>query len=193
VVIIYVGENLDLGKEIIENLNNFLNNIDKLLIMGVGNTLKGDDGVGIEFIHNLINYYSNKYNISNNKEINKINNKIVFLNCGVVPENFTDVIKKENPSHIIIYDAALMGEIPGTLKIIKLDNISSVGFSTHALPMNIIIKYINSFIDTQILIIGIEPEQLEFGNKLSKKIYKKNEKFIKLIIKYIDSILENEQ
>jgi len=178
-------------------LEEYLKDCKKLAIMGVGNTIKGDDGVGIVFINNLIKYYNNQHNNQNNgenynlnnKEINKIQDKLLFLNCGVVPENFTDVLKKEKPSHIIIVDAALMGEEVATIKIINPDDIITTGFSTHSLPMSIIVKYIRHNIDTDILIVGIEPEQLDLGAPLSKTIYNKNMEFTKMMTELINSFL----
>ncbi|WP_394355318.1 hydrogenase maturation peptidase HycI [Methanothermococcus sp.] len=158
--------------------------------MGIGNTMKGDDGFGVLIIENLIKYYKNKYNLNENNEVNKIEDKIILLNCGVVPENFTDVLKREKPSNILIIDAALMGEVPGTLNIINSEDISGVVFSTHSLPMSVIVKYLTYYINTEILIVGIEPEQIDFGKPLSKKIYEKNLKFTERLIELIDSFLK---
>jgi hydrogenase 3 maturation protease len=172
-------------------LEEYLKDCKKLAIMGIGNTMKGDDGFGILIIENLVKYYKNKYNLNPNNEVNKIGDKIILLNCGVVPENFTDVLKRENPSNILIIDAALMGEVPGTLNIVNSEDISEIGFSTHSLPMSVIVKYLTHYINTEILIIGIEPENIDFGKPLSKKIYEKNLKFTEMLIDLLDSFLEN--
>nr|WP_292461039.1 hydrogenase maturation peptidase HycI [Methanothermococcus sp.] len=171
-------------------LEEYLKDCKKLAIMGIGNTMKGDDGFGVLIIENLIKYYKNKYNLNENNEVNKIEDKIILLNCGVVPENFTDVLKREKPSNILIIDAALMGEVPGTLNIINSEDISGVVFSTHSLPMSVIVKYLTYYINTEILIVGIEPEQIDFGKPLSKKIYEKNLKFTERLIELIDSFLK---
>jgi len=189
------GENLDIERI----LRDYLKDCEKLAIMGIGNTMKGDDGFGIMLVKNLIDYYidndidiNDKYELNPNNEVNKIGNKLLLLNCGVVPENFTDVLKKEKPSHILIVDAALMGKPAGTISIIDVDDISEVGFSTHSLPMSIIVKYIKHYINTEILIIGIEPKNIDFGEPLSNEIYKKNLEFTKIMTKLLDSFLDND-
>ena len=189
------GENLDIERI----LRDYLKDCEKLAIMGIGNTMKGDDGFGIMLVKNLIDYYidndidiNDKYELNPNNEVNKIGNKLLLLNCGVVPENFTDVLKKEKPSHILIVDAALMGKPVGTISIIDVDDISEVGFSTHSLPMSIIVKYIKHYINTEILIIGIEPKNIDFGEPLSNEIYKKNLEFTKIMTKLLDSFLDND-
>lgn len=178
-------------------LRDYLKDCEKLAIMGIGNTMKGDDGFGIIFIKNLINHYMNnnidiKNELNPNNEVNKIGNKLLLLNCGVVPENFTNVLKKEKPSHILIVDAALMGKPLGTISQIDVEDISGIGFSTHSLPMSIIVKYIKHYINTEILIIGIEPKNIDFGMPLSREIYKKNLEFTKIIIKLLDSFLNRD-
>nr|WP_232210879.1 hydrogenase maturation peptidase HycI [Methanothermococcus okinawensis] len=171
-------------------LEEYLKDCKKIAIMGIGNTMKGDDGFGVLLIENLVKHYKNKYNLDLNNEVNNIRDKIILLNCGVVPENFTDVLKQEKPDKILIIDAALMGKSPGTLNIVNSEDISEIGFSTHSLPMSVIVKYLSYYIDTEILIIGIEPEQIDFGKSLSKKIYEKNLKFTEMLINLLDSFLK---
>ena len=72
-------------------LEKFLKDCEKLVIMGVGNEMKGDDGVGIYIVKEIAKRFG-KYS---NDAIIKINENIILLNCGTVPENFTDVLKKE--------------------------------------------------------------------------------------------------
>lgn len=179
------GETLENVKS---ELKDLLKDCKKLCIMGVGNTMKGDDGFGVYVVEKLAEYYNKiGYDINPNNEVNIINDNLVLLNCGVVPENFTDVLKKEKPSHILILDAALMGEKPGTLKIVDSEDIAEVGFLTHALPMTIIIKYITHYINTEILVIGIEPKNLDFGGSLSNEIKEKASQFTKVLINIISN------
>ncbi len=172
------------------NLTNKLKNCKKLAIVGVGNEMKGDDGFGIKVIKNLLNHYKKIYpNIDENKEVNIIDNKLILINSGVVPENFTDILKKEKPTHILIIDAAIMGKNYGDIDIINPDDIDEIHFSTHSLPMSLIVKYINYYINTDVVIIGIEPICLDFGKKLSPLILKKCDDFTKDLINICDSFL----
>jgi hydrogenase 3 maturation protease len=166
-------------------LEKFLKDCEKLVIMGVGNEMKGDDGVGIYIVKEIAKRFG-KYS---NDEIIKINENIILLNCGTVPENFTDVLKKENPTHILIIDAALMNEKIGEIKAINPEDIANVGFSTHALPLSIIIKYIRKSINTKITVIGIEPKIIDFDKPLSNEIKYCADNFVEYLIEEIISIL----
>ncbi|MCS3900459.1 hydrogenase maturation peptidase HycI [Methanococcus voltae] len=189
----------ELISKIFENVKN-----DKLLVMGVGNDLKGDDGFGVEVVRFLRRYYTKKLqlqdkfssdidneNISENDyiEVFNVNDKLVLLDSGVVPENFTDLIKNENPSKIIIVDAALMHKEFGTVDLVYENQLATVGFSTHALPLSILIKYIKSNIDTDVSIVGFEPYNLEFGSTLSKEADLILQEFSKQLVSKIDDFL----
>ena len=166
----------------------------KLAILGVGNTIRGDDGLGVFIVKGIVRHYIDKYpqqNLNINREVNKIFDKVILINCGTVPENFTDILKEEKPDKIVIIDAAVMGEKPGTVRLIEVKDIYSIRFSTHTLPLNVIVKYLMRYIDSEIFIVGMEPENLDFGvEELSEEIYRKCLEFTEILIDIIDSILE---
>ena len=115
-----------------------------MIILGIGNELKYDDGVGPFIISEL-----NKLNLNEN---------VLLINAQTVPENFTGKIRKENPSHIILIDACLMGLNPGDYKIVNEDDFVNIGISTHSMSLSYFVKFLNQ---DNILFIGIEPELLE--------------------------------
>lgn len=95
----------------IENkIANFLEDFQKLIIWGIGNPLRNDDGLGPVFADNLANLINNP----NNNPNNQLSEKIVIINAGSVPENFTGKIKQEVPSHIIIVDAFIQANNTNT-------------------------------------------------------------------------------
>ncbi|MCR5027183.1 MAG: hydrogenase maturation peptidase HycI [Methanobrevibacter sp.] len=112
--------------------------------MGIGNELKYDDGVGPFIISKL-----------NNEDLNE---NVLLINAQTVPENFTGQIRKENPSHIIIIDACLMGLNPGDYKIVNSDEFTNIGISTHSMSLSYFVKFINP---DKIIFLGIEPQSLE--------------------------------
>ncbi len=122
----------------------FLRGYEKLIILGIGNELKYDDGVGPFIISKL-----------NNEDLNE---NVLLINAQTVPENFTGQIRKENPSHIIIIDACLMGLNPGDYKIVNSDEFTNIGISTHSMSLSYFVKFINP---DKIIFLGIEPQSLE--------------------------------
>ena len=145
-------------------LNEFLKGYEKLLILGVGNELKRDDGVGPFIVDNL----DEKDNV-------------ICINAKTVPENFTGKIRKEQPSHVIIVDACLMGGEAGYIKIVDKDDFVNIGISTHSMSLSYFVKYLERDNDFKIIFVVIEPETMEFGEELSEKIEKTAFYFINLL------------
>ncbi|WP_407431099.1 hydrogenase maturation peptidase HycI [Methanobrevibacter sp.] len=158
----------------------FLDGFEKLIIVGIGNELKYDDGVG-------------PYIISRLSKLN-LNENILLINAQTVPENFTGKIRKENPSHIILVDACLMGLSPGDYKIVDKDDFANIGISTHSMSLSYFVKFLNH---DNILFIGIEPKSLDlidqdslgvlnadlmdFNGELTENIQKSADEIIELL------------
>ncbi len=149
-------------------LNEFLNDFKKLIVLGVGNELKSDDGVGPFIIKQLI-------------DENIENDKVLLINAETVPENFTGKIRKENPSHVIIIDACLMGCAPGEIKIVDKTDFADIGISTHSMSLSYFVKYLEMDTDFKIIFVGIEPETMDWGTNPTPKVEKTAYEFIEML------------
>ena len=131
-------------------LSDFLAGFKKLIVLGVGNELKSDDGIGPFIIKRLLGESIEKDNV-------------LFINAETVPENFTGKIRKENPSHVIIVDACLMGCLPGEIRIVDKEDFADIGISTHSMSLSYFVKYLERDTDFKVIFVGIEPETMEWG------------------------------
>ncbi|MEI8218324.1 MAG: hydrogenase maturation protease, partial [Elusimicrobiota bacterium] len=86
------------------------------------------------------------------------------------PENITGEIRKFAPSHLIIIDAADTSDTPGTISFINPDDIAGISFSTHMMPLKILVDYITADTKCLIAIIGIQPQTLTFGQPVTPAI-----------------------
>lgn len=119
--------------------------------------MRGDDSAGPLIAQNL-------------SKIFKKNDNIEVINAGTVPENYTGLIRQKQPSHIILIDAVEMKMNPGSLRLVQSDEISNYSVSTHAMPLSFMIKYIESFTDAKIILIGIQPKNLEMSKNISEEV-----------------------
>ena len=149
-------------------LNDFLQDFRKLIVLGVGNELKSDDGVGPSIIKKLIAENIEKDNL-------------LFINAETVPENFTGKIRKEKPTHVIIVDACLMGGKPGDIKIVDKDDFVNIGISTHSMSLSYFVKYLEKDSDFKIIFVGIEPETMDWGETPTESVEKTAFEFIELL------------
>ncbi len=163
-----------------EILLNKLKNCKKLVIMGIGNELKGDDAIGIYIVKKLMRCFGEE------KEIVNVKN-LYLINAGTVPDFFTDVLKEINPTHILIIDCALMDKDVGEVKIIKEDEIINYSFSTHTLPLSIIIKYLRKFINAEVIILGIQPKIVDFC-PISEEVKLAGDKLSDMLIEIIKEL-----
>jgi hydrogenase 3 maturation protease len=130
-----------------------------VVILGIGNDMRGDDGLGPEIAHRLSKKFSEDLHTA-------------IFDGGTVPENYTGTIKKENPSHIILIDAVNMNKTPGFIKLVSKDEIADYNISTHAMPISFLINYLEHHTKAQIILIGIQPKEIDFNGKISIEVEK---------------------
>jgi len=149
----------------------------KVFVLGIGNTLKGDDGAGIYVIERI----NRRLAELKNKHPNK-NRDITAIDCSTVPENYTSSIRKHRPDRVILVDAADMDLSPGAYRIIPAEKIGTLNVTTHNMPLSFFITYISDFCQN-IILIGIQPEKIALGTTLSPVVQEGCHKLVELIIK----------
>jgi hydrogenase 3 maturation protease len=127
------------------------------VILGIGNDMRGDDALGSVLAQKL------------SKSFHKNKNVVVF-DGKTVPENFTGAIKREDPSHIIIIDAVKMNETPGQIKFVNKEEIANYNLSTHAMPLSFLIKYLESTSHYEMILLGIQPKNMNLICEISKEV-----------------------
>jgi len=129
----------------------------KVLILGVGNSLKQDDGAGPAVIAKL----------------KETGSKFECYDSQTSPENYTGKIKQIAPDTLLIIDAADFKKEPGSIKIFDAENIPITSFSTHNMSLKTMVGFIKADLpDLLVKVIGIQPKQLELGEDLSPEIRK---------------------
>lgn len=148
-----------------EDLVEFLKAYKKLVIMGIGNDIRGDDGIGPYIVERIKNLESSNISI---------------LNATTAPENFTGKIRKIDPTHIIIVDAIIMNECPGKIKLVKKEEVAGVSISTHSMSLSYLVNYLELEKPYNILFIGIEPESMELHQGLSPLVKSSSDEIINI-------------
>jgi hydrogenase 3 maturation protease len=140
-----------------QELEIFAEKYSKIIFLCIGNDMRGDDGVGPIIARKLAILFNNQ-------------SELLVINAETVPENYTGLIRKENPSHIIFIDAVEMKINPGSIKLVKYNEIAEYNISTHAMPLSFLIKYLESFTDAKLLLIGIQPKSMDMSNPVSEEV-----------------------
>lgn len=137
----------------------------KVLIVGIGNRLRGDDGVGPEIINRLNNPLP----------------RLLLFDVGETPENYLGKIVKQKPDTIVLIDAVDLGGSPGTVKIIEKDDIRDESLSTHNASLNLVAKYLQEETSADVFLIGIQPKTTEFGREISQPVRGGLEKIVRML------------
>lgn len=130
----------------------------KIAVLGIGSELRGDDAAGVLAARQIRGIFC------------KDNSNIEIITGGAAPENFTGHIKRFKPSHIIIIDAAQLNKEPGSVAVLSSEDISGFSFSTHRMPTSMLVNYINEAIKCKVVIIGIQPKSIEWGEVISSEV-----------------------
>lgn len=156
-----------------EKLETWLQGYSKLVILGIGNPLKGDDSLGLKILRKLRG---------------KVPRSVKVIEGGMAPENFIGKIGKLRPSHVLFIDAAFFGGKPGEAKIISIENIPTVTISTHVMPLYIVAGLIREETGAKIVLLGIQPKNLNLGEEISQEIKESIEGIAETIIEAIKRV-----
>jgi len=160
----------------------------KEVVLGIGNVLKGDDGVGIYIAEQVNKHIKEVKKKLKQSTLTGTEREIIAINCGTTPENYTSIIRRHNPDKLILVDAADMGLSPGSYRIIPPDRIEVMHISTHDTPLSIFISYVSELCE-DIILIGIQPEKVDIGTALSCTVQRSGDLVANLIAeKRLDEI-----
>lgn len=98
----------------------------------------------------------------------KLQNVRVFL-AGTNPESITSTLRAYHPDHVIFLDAADMGAVPGSTRVIEPGNTQANLVSSHVLPLPVVMEFIAKDMECPVTLIGIQPDLRQPGRDLSRE------------------------
>ena len=146
-----------------DDLVKFIADAKKIAVLGVGNDLRSDDGLGLVIVDGL-------------KHMQGPN--LLVENVGSVPEAFASNLTDFGAERVIMVDAADMLRPPGHIELITKDRIGGITISTHRMPLSLLMQYLEDRTGAQTILLGVQPKNIEFGEGLSPEIQTVTEKII---------------
>jgi len=131
----------------------------RVAVLGCGSPLRGDDAAGTEVALRLADLWG----------VNMRSRAQAFAG-DVAPENLTGEIKDYAPDLLLVIDALDLNASPGEVSLVGVDGIGGVSFSTHMLPLNIVIDYLQQETGCEILLLGVQAAQLEFMSEMTHEV-----------------------
>ncbi|MFC1551501.1 hydrogenase 3 maturation endopeptidase HyCI [Candidatus Latescibacterota bacterium] len=149
---------------------------ENVVIVTLGNDLRGDDGAGI-----LFGNFLSGSNISRKSPLQ-------IIEAGDTPENYTAVIASMHPDMIIITDAMEFGGKPGDIMLAEGDRLAKESSSTHG-SLRLFVDFLENTTSANIRILGFQPKSTSLGEDISPEVYESVKKAADMILSG-DSILE---
>jgi hydrogenase 3 maturation protease len=128
----------------------------RIVFVGLGNRLRGDDYAGIYTLKQL--------------KKTRYFNKAVFIDAGTTPENYICPILINNPEAVVFLDAADWGGNPGEIKLISPEEVTGLGFSTHSYSVRMIEELLQMHGKTNCYYIGIQKDSTAYTGSLSQAV-----------------------
>jgi hydrogenase maturation protease len=136
-------------------------------IVGIGNPIKGDDGVGLEIVSTL------------RRELGP--SPVPGLRIqplSLYPELLISRIARSG-ERILIVDAVEANKEPGAIVCSRLRDAKFGFFATHNLPLKILPEVAENLDESYVL--GVQPESVEVGEGLSEKVRATSDRLVAAI------------
>jgi len=147
-------------------------------VIGLGNTLRKDDGIGIIVLESLLKFPQHP--------------QIDYLNFGIA--SFDLVHRMEKYELILLIDGIDAGLKPGELKIFELKDISynlkGPALSTHEFDLKSLFELYKRFeLKSKIYVAGIQIQDVSFGDSLSQPLKDRLDQIPQEISRFINKVL----
>jgi len=137
------------------------------VVLGVGNRLRGDDAIG-----SLVTDKLGKFE------------GLMVIDCATTPENYIEPVVRLAPERILIVDACDFGGKPGEFRLFEREDIERLAaglLSTHTLPLSMTVALLEQQLKTRIQLLGVQPERIDFGEKLSEPVAESTPALVRFI------------
>lgn len=127
---------------------------DTVVVVGIGNPLRGDDAVGSCVARRLALERS----------------PASIIDAQEVPESYLGRIVAACPDTVVLLDAVDIGGRPGDAAIIESDQIERYHPTTHRVPLGLVMQYLRCETGADTFVIGIQPSQVAFGRPMTREV-----------------------
>lgn len=125
----------------------------KVVVVGVGNPLRGDDAVGCVVANKL-----------------KETPCLRVINAEEVPENYLGLLTKIKPETVVFVDAVDLGMQPGSIALVETDQITGHPATTHRIPLSILMNLLCRETGADVFLLAVQPNVIDFGTPISQEI-----------------------
>ena len=128
-----------------------------VVVLGMGNELRADDGAGTVLARRLLGALNS-------------NNRVTIISSGSSPENYLGSILAAQPDTVVLVDAAESGGSAGEVSLHDAESLSAARPSTHSLSPSLLMKMLSLSSGKKIRLLAIQPKSLALGGEMSPEV-----------------------
>ena len=137
----------------------------KIAVVGVGNRLRGDDGVGSIIAEQLQSLVSER---------------LLVIDAETVPENYLGVLLDAKPDIVLFVDAVDFGGEVGEWALVPLSVLADKIPSTHTVSLKLLGQILESN-GIESWLLAVQPSQIGFGMDLSEPVASAVQRLVQML------------
>jgi len=140
----------------------------RVAIVGVGNPLRGDDGVGSVVARKLRRAFAWVPATEATRDAGVAT--VAIVDAEEIPESYLDVLEAARPAVVVLVDAAELGCAPGSVTLVEGARLEDHTAYTHRTPLAPVVRYVRERTGATVLLAGIQPGGPRWGDALSADV-----------------------
>ena len=124
-----------------------------VVVVGVGNPLRGDDGAGCLVARRLRGTEGAR-----------------VIEAEEVPESFVGDIAAAMPDAVVMVDAVDLGAEPGAVAVLEREQVATYAPTTHRLPLSLVMEVVQWRTGADVFLIAVQPSRVDFGTAMSPEV-----------------------
>jgi hydrogenase 3 maturation protease len=127
--------------------------LGRVVVMGIGNPCRGDDAAG-SFVARQISHIPNVH----------------VIDAQDVPESYICQVADQRPDTVVLIDCVDLETTPGAVALLDKDLTAAYWPSTHRVPINLLMNYLERETQARVVLIGIQPLQTAFWQGMTAEV-----------------------
>lgn len=127
--------------------------VGRVVVLGAGNTLRGDDGAGPAVAARLAELFP-----------------ALSFDGGQAPENYLGPLRRAAPETVVLVDAADFSGTPGEIRVLSADDIEGVTLGTHGAPLDGLMRLIEGETGATTHLVAIQAKNTSLGAAMSEEV-----------------------
>jgi hydrogenase 3 maturation protease len=141
----------------------------RMVVVGIGNTLKGDDGAGSVVARRLRERYPD-----------------VVFDAAQAPENYLAPVRRAEPDAVLLVDAADFGGRPGEVRTAVAGDVEGLMMGTHAAPLSMFMRVLAEETGADMRLVAVQVANTALGAEMTREVAEAVEELVSVLDELLD-------